>query len=184
MDAPQRRGSPVTGVVASSKTAQGVPNVVVALIRDGTVLRAVPTDDGGQFAFPAVEPGRYVVRLTGLEVSGLSPLHTAFTPEEQEILVEGVPLDLTFAVVGLVPAHIVGEVFCGGRPAVGATLRVVGGGTDTVVETDAVGRYGATDLAPGSYTVMAADLPCSVASDLEVVSLSAGQSIFVNFAGP
>jgi hypothetical protein len=52
-----------------------------------------------------------------------------------------------------------------------------------VVQTDAVGRYGATDLAPGSYTVMAVDLPCAVESDVEIVSLNAGQSIFVNFAG-
>jgi hypothetical protein len=102
---------------------------------------------------------------------------------EQEILVEGASLDLTFAVVGIVPAHIVGGVSCGGRPAVGAGIHVVGGGTDEVVQTDAVGRYGATDLAPGSYTVMAVDLPCAVESDVEIVSLNAGQSIFVNFAG-
>jgi hypothetical protein len=184
MDAPQRGGSRVTGVVASSKTAQGIPNLVVALMRDGTVLRTVPTNTAGEFAFDDVETGAYTVRLTGLEISGLSPLHTAFTPVEQEILVEGAPLDLTFAVVGLVPAHIVGEVYCGGRPAIGATLRVVGGATDTVVETDAVGRYGATDLVPGSYAVMAVDLPCRVESDVEIVSLGAGQSIFVNFSGP
>ncbi len=184
MDAPQRHGSRVSGVVASSKTARGVPNLVVALIRDGTVLRTVPTNTAGEFAFDDVVAGAYTVRLTGLEISGLSPLHTAFTPVEQEILVDSAPLDLTFAVVGLVPAHIVGEVFCGGRPAVGAGIRVVGGDTDATVVTDAVGRYGATDLAPGSYTVMAVDLPCRVESDIEIVSLGAGQSIFVNFAGP
>jgi len=184
MDSPQRRETRVAGVVASSKTAEGIPNLVVALIRDGTVLRTVPTNTAGEFAFADVDPGRYVVRLTGLEISGLSPLHTAFTPVEQEILVEGEALDLTFAVVGLVPAHIVGEVFCGGRPAIGAGIRVVGGSTDATVQTDAVGRYGATDLAPGSYAVMAVDVPCNVESDTEIVSLGAGQSIFVNFAGP
>jgi hypothetical protein len=183
-DAPQSRGSRVTGVVAAAKTAQGIPNLVVALIRDGTVLRTVPTNSAGEFAFDGVEEGEYTARLTGVEISGLSPLHTALTPVEQEIIVESEPLDLTFAVVGLVPAHIVGEVYCGGRPAVGAGIRVVGGGTDATVETDAVGRYGATDLAPGSYTVMAVNLPCTVESAIQIVSLGAGQSTFVNFAGP
>lgn len=183
MDAPQGSAGRVAGVVASAKTAEGVPNLLVALILDGRVLSAVPTNTLGEFWFDDVAPGRYVVRLTGLEISGLSPLHTTFTPVEQTILVEGEPLDLTFAVVGLVPTHIVGEVSCGGRPAVGAHIRVVGGSTDTVVETDAVGRYGATDLTPGNYTVMAMDVPCTVESDIEIVSVNAGQSLFVNFEG-
>jgi len=183
MDAPRSSTGRVAGVVAAAKSAEGVPNLLVALMLDGKVLRAVPTNTLGEFRFDDVAPGRYVVRLTGLEISGLNPLYTVFTPVEQTILVEGEPLDLTFAVVGLVPTHIVGEVSCGGRPAVGAHIRVVGGDTDAVVETDAVGRYGATDLAPGSYTVMAMDVPCTVESDIKVVSVNTGQSLFVNFEG-
>ena len=62
-------------------------------------------------------------------------------------------------------------------------MKVIPLSPHAVVETDAVGRYGATDLAAGSYTVMAMDVPCTVESNIEVVSVNTGQSLFVNFEG-
>lgn len=173
----------VSGVVAAAKTAEGVANVVVVLVRDGRVLNTTFTSEEGIFRFDDVEPGRYVVGLTGLEFSGMSLLHTVLTPSSQTVVVENEPIDLTFAVVGIVPARIVGEVKCGSRPAVGAEIRVVGGSTAVSVRTDVVGRFGATDLAPGNYAVMAGEVPCDVGRDVRVVSLNAGQSISINFEG-
>jgi hypothetical protein len=58
MDTPRRGWSRVAGVVAAAKTAEGVPNLLVALTRDGRILRAEPNDAGGRFAFDDVEAGR------------------------------------------------------------------------------------------------------------------------------
>lgn len=180
----ERRGAgSVTGVVAAAKTAEGIPDLVVVLTREGRVLQVAHTSDEGAFRFDGLEPGRYRVAVIGLEFSDLSPLRTVFTPTEQRVVVGAEPVDLTFAAVGLVPARIVGEITCGGRPAVGARIRVVGGSTATVVQTDVVGRYGATDLAPGNYTVMAVEVPCDVGSWVEVVSVNTGQSVDVDFEG-
>lgn len=173
----------VTGVVAAAKTAEGIPDLVIVLTRDGRILQATHTSDEGAFRFDGLKPGPYRVALTGVEFSDLSPLRTVFTPAEHHVVVGSEPIDLTFAAVGLVPARIVGEITCGGRPAVGARIRVVGGITETVVQTDAVGRYGATDLAPGNYTVMALEVPCAVGGRVEVVSVKAGQSMNVDFEG-
>jgi hypothetical protein len=173
----------ISGLVASSKTARGVPNILVALVRDDEIVDAVATDDLGEFRFRGVDRGSYVVQLTGLELSGLNPLHTTLEPVRQAVRVGEDPVELTFAVVGLLPSRIVGEVRCGGRPVVGARIHVVGGVADMVVETDPVGRYGATDLTPGSYTVMAMDVPCAVETELQIVSLKTTQSVVVDFEG-
>lgn len=173
----------VTGVVAAAKTAEGVANLVVVLVRDGRAIRSTVTSEEGTFRFGGLAAGPYEVALAAAELAGLSTLHTVFTPTRHHIEVANATVDLTFAVVNLVPARIVGEVSCGRHPAVDARLRVVGGSTDTVVATDAVGRYGATDLAPGSYTVTAVEVPCRVGRGVEVVSLRAGQSLDVDFGG-
>lgn len=182
-DGGRRGDGTVTGVVAAAKTAEGIPDLVVVLSRDGRVLQATHTSDDGEFRFDGLKPGPYRVTLTGVEFSGLSPLRTVFTPVEHRVVLGAEPIDLTFAAVGLVPARIVGEVTCGGRPTVGAQIRVVGGSTATVVQTNAVGRYGATDLAPGNYTIMVVEVPCAVGSRVEVVAVNAGQSVDVDFEG-
>ncbi len=176
-------GGQVRGVVARAKTGEGVPNLVVVLLRDGQIVRAVPTNATGDFDLGDVEAGEYVVRLVGLELSGLSLVHTVFTPMERAIVVGGEVVDLTFAAVGIIPAKIVGEVRCAGMPVSGAHIRVAGGGTDKVVETNAVGRYGANDLAAGSYTVMLVDAPCAIASEYDVLFVNSGQSVTADFEG-
>lgn len=173
----------VSGVVAAAKTGEGVSDLLVVLVREGRVLSTTSTSDEGVFRFEGVDPGRYVVALTGMEFSEVSPLYAVLTPSKQTVVVGAEPIDLTFAVVGIVPARIVGEVRCGTRPAVGAEIRVVGGSTATVVRTDVVGRFGVTDLAPGNYAVMAGEVPCDVGRDVSVVTLNAGQSISINFEG-
>ncbi len=176
-------GGQVRGMVASAKTGEGVPNLVVVLLRDGQIVRAVPTNATGDFDIGDVEAGEYVVRLVGFELAGLSLINTAFTPMERAIVVAGEVLDLTFAAVGIIPAKIVGEVRCGGMPVSGARIRVVGGQTDKVVETNVVGRYGANDLAAGSYTVMLIDAPCAITSEYDVLFVNSGQSVTADFAG-
>lgn len=176
-------GGQVRGVVASAKTGEGVTNLVVVLLRDGQIVMVVPTNATGDFDFGVVEAGEYVVRLVGFELSGLSLVNTAFTPMERAIVVAGEVTDLTFAAVGIIPAKIVGEVRCGGMLVSGARIRVVGGGTDKVVETNVVGRYGANDLAAGTYTVIVIDAPCAITSEYDVLFVNAGQSVTADFAG-
>jgi hypothetical protein len=173
----------VTGVVARQKTGDGIANAVVALVGDETVVQVAATDATGQFAFEDVPAGDYTARLVGLELTGLSLLHTAFEPLQQDLTVSGEPVDLVFAAVGLVPGQVGGEVRCGGVPVEGARLRVVGGATDTAVETTGLGRYSAADLAEGSYTVMVEEAPCDTQPSHRVVSLRPGQSVNADFEG-
>lgn len=180
---PDRSAGALRGSVTSAKTSEGIAGLVVALLRDGRVVRAVPTDAGGAFAIGELEAGEYDVRITGVELSALSPRHTAFEPAAQRITVGSGPVDLFIAAVGLIPPRIVGTVACGGTPVSGARLRVVGGATDIEVTTNAQGRYGATDLAPGAFAVLLVEAPCSVSPPFAAVSLISGQAAEVNFGG-
>lgn len=173
----------VRGTVARLKTGDGVPNLIVAIVDDGTVLRAAPTDAAGNFEFPSVPTGDYMVHLTGFELAGVSLRSTAFTPQEQRVVVEDAGADVSFAAVGLIPPRVVGEVTCGGALVEGASVRVVGGGADTTVTTSPQGKYGATDLDPGYYTVMLMEAPCPVEPFYQVVFVNPGQAAEANFSG-
>jgi len=167
--------------VAWQKTGQGVDNIVVALLDQGRVIGAVPTDAAGGFVFDDLADGRYTARLTGLELGGFSLRATAFTPLEQAV---GAGSDVTFTAVSLVPPQVVGFVTCAGQPATGATVRVVGGATNATTLTNSLGRYGATDLEPGFHTAILEGSPCAIDADVVVVELLPGQSVTVDFAGP
>lgn len=173
----------IDGTVTSEKTAHGIPNLVVALVHDGQVVAASPTDSSGAFSFRGLAQGDYVVRLTGIELSALDPLHNAFTPVADSITVGDTPARLFFAAVGLIPPRVVGVVSCGGTPVASARVRVIGASTDTVVTTTAQGRYGATQLDPGHYAVIVVDAPCTIDPPYDAVELLPGQAAQVDFAG-
>jgi hypothetical protein len=173
----------IDGTVTSEKTAHGIPNLVVALVHDGEVVAATPTDSGGAFSFRGLAQGDYVVRLTGIELSHLDPLYNAFTPDADSVTVGDVPVRLFFAAVGLIPPRVVGVVSCDGAPVSSAQVRVIGASTDTVVSTTAQGRYGATELDPGHYAVIVVDAPCPVEPSYGAVELLPGQAAEVNFTG-
>lgn len=173
----------IDGTVTSEKTAHGIPNLVVALVHDGEVIAAAPTDSGGAFSFRGLAQGDYVVRLTGMELSHIDPLYSVFTPDADSVSVGDAPARLFFAVVGLIPPRVVGVVSCNGVPVPSAQVRVIGASTDTVVSTTAQGRYGATELDPGHYAVIVVDAPCPVEPSFGAVELLPGQAAEVNFAG-
>jgi hypothetical protein len=93
------------------------------------------------------------------------------------------PVELAFAVVSLVPPRIVGEVTCGRVPVTGARLRVIGGQTDTTVETNEIGKYAAIDLAPGNYAVIVLEAPCVPTTMFQAVELLPGQGVDLDFQG-
>lgn len=173
----------INGTVTSEKTAHGIPNLIVGLIHDGQVTAATPTDSSGAFSFQALAQGNYVVRLTGIELSDISPLHNVFTPIADSVTVGDAPVQLFFTAVGLIPPRIVGVVSCGGEPIASARVRVIGASTDTVVTTTAQGRYGATELDPGHYAVLVTEAPCTIDPIYHAVELLPGQAAEVNFAG-
>jgi hypothetical protein len=173
----------IDGTVTSEKTAHGIPNIIVALRHDGQVTAATPTDSSGAFSFHDLPQGSYVVRLTGIELSDISPLHNAFTPLADSVTVGDAPVRLFFTAVGLIPPRIVGVVSCGGDPISSAKVRVIGASTDTVLTTTAQGRYGATELDPGHYAVIVTDAPCTIDPPYDAVELLPGQAAEVNFAG-
>ena len=172
----------VRGVVADEKTGAGVPNLIVALLRGGSVVDVAPTAADGRFDFPGVDAGAYTLRLTGFDVAGVDLRFTAFTPVEKEITVGDAGVDVPIAAVGLVPARVVGYVRCGGQPAPGVSLRVIGGAVDTTVATSAIGRYAATNLYAGHYAVIPLDAPCGVAG-WGAAETKVGQEASVDFSG-
>lgn len=181
--APSTGSGLVRGSVTSEKTSEGVPNLVVALSRNGRVLLAAPTDSSGAFRFDGLARGDYTVSVTGLELAGLTLRTTALTPATQQITVADAPVDVFVASVGLIPPRIVGYVTCGATPIANAQLRVIGGATDEVVATNAQGKYGATDLDPGHYAIIVVSAPCAVSPSYAAADLQPGQAATVDFAG-
>jgi hypothetical protein len=180
--APDSAGN-VHGSVASVKTGAGVPNLVVALSSGETLVGVAATDEAGEFALDDIPAGDYIARLTGIELSGLSPRHTAFEPVEQNVRVDGSGAVFGFGVVGLIPPRVTGEITCGGVPAVGAQVRVIGGETDVVVTSNEQGKYGATDLGPGHHAVLLIASPCTISPGWAAVELLPGQAVAVDFGG-
>lgn len=176
----------VRGSVTSSKTSHGVPNLLIALLRDGRVLDVSVTDSAGAFRFAAAAAGSYTVRVSGMELAGLTPRLTTLEPEAFDLaLASGETRDLFFAAVGLIPPRIVGIIRCNGLVQTGVRVRVIGGSTDVVVESNAQGKYAATDLEPGHYAVIpvSSPLPCALAPAYGTASLLAGQAATVDFSG-
>jgi len=171
----------VTGTVAQVKTGAGVPNLVVALVRDGVLVDVAATDAAGRFAFDDVPNGTYRAVITGLELSALSLPHTALEPPLQEFTVAGEPVELAFAAVGLIPPRILGFVTCAGQPVVGTSVRVLGGRDDVTVVTNDQGKYAAIDLDTGHHVVLLPDPPCG-GPEMRMANLLPGQSVEVDFA--
>lgn len=174
----------VTGVVARQKTAEGVPGVVMALLRGGGVRQVTVTGADGTFAFQGLEAGTWRVRPAATELAGLDGRYDAMEPVEHEVTLGSEPVDLVFAVVGLVPPRITGRVTCGGAGDPGAVIRVVGGATDASTVADASGLYSVLELDPGIYAVLAQGAACELSPAFQVVELRAGQLGEAHFQGP
>lgn len=175
----------ITGVVARQKTGAGVPGVTLTILAAGEPVTSAVSGPDGSFDTGRLEDGSYVVVPVGLELAGLDPRFDVMEPVQDTVNVEsGKAPALVFAVVGIVPARITGEVTCAGAPDPGATIRVAGGGgTDRTVTADALGRYGALDLLPGIYTVLPAAASCTLSPAYEVLDLRPGEFGRVDFAG-
>lgn len=173
----------IHGAVANEKTGAGVANILVAVLQGQTVLQATATAADGQFSVMDLSPGAYTVRLTGFDVAGIDTRFVAFTPESTQVTVGAQPVSLAFAAVGLIPPRIAGYVTCSGQPVAGVAVRVIGGATDTTVVTNAVGKYGATDLWAGHYAVIVVAPPCSIAPPYQAADVKPGQEVTLDFSG-
>jgi hypothetical protein len=181
---PAQGDATLTGAVAFVKTGAGVPDLVVALLQGGHVVRTTHTLADGSFSFTGVGEGSYTARLTGLELTGVNLRATAFDPLERPVTLGSEPVDLAFAAVGLVPPRVAGDVVCGGVPVSGATLRIIGGEeTDVTVTSDVAGRYAATNLSEGVYTVIPLEAPCALSPAFQAVMVGKGQGGEADFSG-
>lgn len=173
----------VTGSVTRHKTGVGVPDLVAVVQSQGRIRDVTVTDDAGRFAFSGLPSGAYTVHLTGRDLAGLDNRYNVLEPDSAVVVVGGGPPDVVFTVLGLIPPRITGDIVCAGVAAAGAQVRVVGGGTDTVVVANAQGRYAALDLEPGTYAVLPVAAPCEVSPAYRVVELRPGQAGDVDFTG-
>ena len=182
--APTQGDATLTGAVAFVKTGAGVPDLLVALLQGGHVVRTTHTLTDGSFAFNDVGEGSYTARLTGFELADVNLRATAFDPLERPVVLGSEPVDLAFAAVGLVPPRVAGDVLCAGTPVEGATLRIIGGAeTDVTVTTDVAGRYAATNLSEGVYAVIPLQAPCTLSPELQSVTVGKGQGGEADFSG-
>lgn len=174
----------ISGTVARQKTGEGVDGAVLALLADSITVRAVTVSDAnGRFAFEDVEQGEYRVRLIAPALAGLDPLYYALEPEEFTVSVASDPLEVVLAVVGIVPARVTGTVLCGGAPAVGVEVRVIGGSADVVGATDSGGFFTVLDLLPGTYAVIPVSAPCDLEPRYQAVHLRPGEFKVMDFGG-
>ena len=175
----------IQGVVARQKTGVGVADVVVGLrTTSGQVVAATFTEADGAFGFSGVVDGNYQVFLSNLEGAGIDPRFDALEPEVASVVIGDEPAStVVFAVVGLVPARIAGDVTCGGTPQSGATVRVVGGAIDQSVTSNAQGRFASLDLFPGNYAVFASAPGCVLSDAIRVTSILRGQFVEMDFSG-
>lgn len=178
-------GPGIQGTVSRQKTGEGVAGVTLAVARGGQVVDATATGPDGTFALAGLADGSYQVVPVGLELAGLDPRFDVMEPGVDTAVVSGgTSQDLVFAVVGLVPARITGEVTCGGTPSAGATVRVAGGrDVDETVMLDAVGRYAVLELLAGVYAVVAESPDCDPDPSVVIVELRPGEFARVDFAG-
>lgn len=173
----------IAGTVTRQKTGLGVPDIVAVLMHDGAIAATTHTDEAGRFRFPGLATGSYTVRLTGYDIAGLDARFDVVEPESRSMTVPDAGGDLVFTVVGVVAPRINGGIECGGLPAGGAQVRVIGGRTDTTVTANAVGRYALLDLDPGRYAVIPVGAPCAVEPKFHALELRPGQSGDADFAG-
>ncbi len=175
----------VRGVVARQKTGEGVAGVTVTARSNGLPVAAAVTADDGTFRFDALPDGSYELVPVGLDLAGLDPRFDVMEPpRDTAVLSDGRATGLVFAVVGLVPARITGEVTCAGSPDPSAMLRVAGGpSTDQTVDVDALGRYAALDLNAGNYVVIPVAGGCSVSPAYYVATVRPGELVRADFGG-
>lgn len=175
----------IEGVVARQKTGVGVANVVVGLrTTTGQIAEATFTAIDGTFAFSNTPAGNYELFLANLEGAGIDPRFDALEPEVANVTVGDEPLgSVVFAVVGLVPARIAGDITCGGAGQSDASIRVVGGSIDQTVSSNPQGRFAALDLLAGKYTVFASTPGCELTDPVRVVEVLRGQFIAADFGG-
>lgn len=174
----------IGGTVARQKTAVGVTGAVLVLAEvEGGVVATTHSDESGQFRFPEVPSGDYRVSLVAPAVAGIDPLFEVLEPESQLVAVGTDPVDLVFAVVGLVPARITGTVRCDGDPVEGLDVRVAGGDIDTSAPTDAVGIFTVLDLDAGVYAVLPGEAPCELDPAQAVVRVLPGEFVDLEFGG-
>lgn len=181
---PPTGSASISGVVARQKTAEGVAGAVLALMdEEGAVLATTFSDRNGHFSFQEVAQDDYEVRLVAPELAGLDPLYDALEPDSWRFTLSSDPVDLVFAVVGLIPARITGIVVCGGTAAPGVEVRVIGGETNVTVVTEASGIFTALDLLPGTYAVIPLDAPCALAPGFTATSVRPGEFVDLSFGG-
>lgn len=178
-------GSGISGVVSRQKTGVGVGGVTIAIVSGSGAVHAAVTAPDGSFSTGPLADGVYELVPVGLELAGLDPRFDVLEPVRDTVTVSsGSSGDVVFAVVGIIPARVTGEITCGGEPDPTATVRVAGGSaTNRVASADALGRYAVLDLLPGVYTVIPESGACAVAPGHQILTLRPGEFGLAHFGG-
>lgn len=136
----------VSGIISEAGTGNRILGAHIDIFSGATLIAFSATDVNGLYTFSLLPPGTYTLRVSA---DNYQTLTTQITVVDGEITVQDLLLDP-------LPGSISGQVFdaYSGAPLQGVTV-IIFGGNDPIAttQTDALGNYSLTGLAPGGYTI-------------------------------
>jgi hypothetical protein len=173
--------APVTGTITGAVTVEGAGQGGVTVTLTGgtaSVPQTTTTDGSGNYNFPNVPEGTYVVSIT-------PPDGTTFGTTAQGVTISPTSTGATASFAGefIRTSAISGSVAAGGVGLEGVGVALTGGETRST-STGANGAYSFSGLRAGAYTVTItppSDVEFTVTS--QNVQLGSGDAQVVNFIG-
>ena len=142
-----KAGGSLTGRVSAGLSSAGLDGARVEILADrAQVVASVQTDASGQFQFEGLENGYYQLRIKA----------QGHAPRLVEAQVPGSPIEVVLET----GATLSGQVLRKGQPVPGLTIIIDNersGGTAYSSTTDDQGRFAATNLDAGAYSITVAD---------------------------
>ena len=136
----------VSGVISEAVTGNRIVGASVSLFSGNTLLATTLTDVNGQYAFDSIPPGSYILRVSALDYRIL--IDSIVVVNQQNTSADEILEPLPGSLAGQVIDRLTGE------PLPNVIVTVFAGGIPiAITQTDVLGNYLVSDLAPGVYEV-------------------------------
>jgi hypothetical protein len=149
----------IVGVVRDALTRQPLPNAVVAVFRDDSLIDSLLTDIGGQFSLPALVGAVYKFNISR---SGYLPVtynNVTVLPNETKTLDVILQIDTAHGGVGNVSGFVFNAISGFGVQGLAVNLRdglnTTSGSVVATTTTGSGGAYAFSNLPAGNYTAEA-----------------------------
>jgi hypothetical protein len=155
-----------------SGSVSGAIATGVTLTLTGTSTGSTTTDASGNYSFPGLSNGNYMVTP--------STMGYTFSPPSQGVTVNGANVPAISFTSGVAQTFSISGTISPASLAVGATITLSGTSTGTTT-TDASGNYTFSNRPAGTYTVTPSKSGLSFTPISQNVSLTVGNATSVNF---